>query len=169
MHSSGPRFCIPCMAGLRSPAFVVKMCFSGPSGQSPLWEGFVVSNQYRCTFLICDVQCRQYNQPVTTRWCMMHLTTGGFPIRREECDEACYICGVPLEMLLRHGHLSVFSIRSTLDVARWRKCSASYAPGASSTSTKHYTTTSVPLIRVGYCLFCAHICPCCLILSYNMV
>ena len=37
MHYSGPRFCIPCMAGLRFPALVVKMCFSGPSGQSPLF------------------------------------------------------------------------------------------------------------------------------------
>ena len=85
------------------------------------------------------------------------ITTGGFPIRSEESDEARHICCVPLELLLRHGHLSVFSIRSTLDVATWRKGSASYALGASSTSTKHYTSTSVPLIRVGYCLFCAHI------------
>ena len=37
MHYSGPRFYIPCMAGLRFPALVVKMCFSGPSGQSPLF------------------------------------------------------------------------------------------------------------------------------------
>ena len=28
--------------------------------------------------------------------------------------------------------------------------------GASSISIKHYTSTSVPLLRVGYCLFCAH-------------
>ena len=86
------------MAGLRFPALVGKMCFSGPSGQSSLWEGFVVSNQYRCTILICDAQCRQYNQSITTRWCMMHLTTGGFPIRSEESDEAHHICSVPLEL-----------------------------------------------------------------------
>ena len=48
-----------------------------------------------------------------------------------------------LELLLRHGHLNVFSIRSTLDVAIWRKCSASYALGASSISTKHYTDKSM--------------------------
>ena len=50
-----------------------------------------------------------------------------------------------LELLLRHGHLSVFSIRSTLDVAIWRKCSASYALGTSSISTKHYTDMSMLL------------------------
>ena len=48
-----------------------------------------------------------------------------------------------LEFLFRHRHLSVFSIRSTLDVAIWRKCSASYALGASSISTKHYIDMSV--------------------------
>ena len=32
-----------------------------------------------------------------------------------------------------------------------------------------YTSTSVPLLRVDYCLFCAQICPCCSILSYNTV
>ena len=31
------------------------------------------------------------------------------------------------------------------------------------------TSTSVPLLRVGFCLFCAQICPCCLIISYNTV
>ena len=37
MHYSGPRFCITCVAGFRFPALIVKMCFSGPSGQSPLF------------------------------------------------------------------------------------------------------------------------------------
>ena len=50
-----------------------------------------------------------------------------------------------LELLLRHGHLSVFSVRSTLDVAIWRKCSASNALGASSISTKHFTDMSMLL------------------------
>ena len=50
-----------------------------------------------------------------------------------------------IELLLRHGHLSVFSIRNTLDVAIWRKCSASYSLGASSISTKHYTDMSMLL------------------------
>ena len=50
-----------------------------------------------------------------------------------------------LELLLKNGHLNVFSIRSTLDVAIWRKCSASYALGASSISTKHYTDMSMLL------------------------
>ena len=89
--------------------------------------------------------------------------------KRGERRSAPYLRCSPIELLLRHGHLSVFSIRSSLDVAPWRKCSASYALGASSTSTKHYTSTPVPLLGVGYCLFCAHICPCCLILSYNTV
>ena len=40
---------------------------------------------------------------------------------------------------------ALFSIRSTLDVAIWRKCSASYALGASSISTKHYTDMSMLL------------------------
>ena len=39
----------------------------------------------------------------------------------------------------------MFSIRSTLDVAIWRKCSASYALGASSISTKHYTEMTMLL------------------------
>ena len=56
-----------------------------------------------------------------------------------------------LELLLRHGHLNVFSIRSTLDVVIWRKFSASYALGVLSISTKHYTDMSI----------------CCLILSYK--
>ena len=100
---------------------------------------------------------------------LMHLTTGEFPIRSEESDEAHHICGDPLELLLRHGYLSVFSIRTSLDVGTWRNCSASYALGVSSISTKHYTSTSVPLLRVSYCLFCAQIWQCCLILSYNTV
>ena len=88
---------------------------------------------------------------------------------RSESDEAHHYLIFPLELLLRHGHLSVFYIRSTLDVATWRKCSASYALGATSISTTLYTSTSVgpTTFRVGYCLFCANICPCCLIMSYN--
>ena len=46
------------------------------------------------------------------------------------------------ELLLRHGQLSVFSIKSTLDVAIWRKRSASYTLGAPSISTNHYTDMS---------------------------
>ena len=142
------------MAGLRFPALVVKMCFRAIS----IMRRFCRSQQMHLPHLRCPMSSIQsaYHHP------LIHdahddITTGGFPIRSEESDEARHICCVPLERLLRHGHLSVFSIRSTLDVATWRKWSASYALGASSTSTKHYTSTSVPLIRVGYCLFCAHI------------
>ena len=38
---------------------------------------------------------------------LMHLTTGGYPIRSEESDEAHHICRDPLKLLLRHGYLSV--------------------------------------------------------------
>ena len=88
MPYSGPRFCIPCMAGLRFPALVVKMCFSGPSGQSPLWEGFVVSNQYRCTILIWDAQFRQDIQSACHHP-LMHAAHLNWRIQiRSEIDEA---------------------------------------------------------------------------------
>ena len=50
-------------------------------------------------------------------------------IRSAESDEAhenklLKFCGVSLELLFRHEHFSMFCIRSTLDVATWRKCSA---------------------------------------------
>ena len=61
----------------------------------------------------------------------------------EERDEAHLICSVPLELILRYGNLSVFSIRTSLDHARWRKCSASFALGMSFTSIKLDTYHSV--------------------------
>ena len=50
-------------------------------------------------------------------------------MRSEESNEAHLICGVPLELLLRRGHLSVFSIRTSLDDPTWQKCSAYFALG----------------------------------------
>ena len=41
-------------------------------------------------------------------------------MRCEESDEAPLICGVPLELILRQGQLSVFSIGTSLDDATWR-------------------------------------------------
>ena len=82
-----------------------------------MWEGFVVSNQYRCTILIWDAQFRQDNQPVITRWCMLHISTGGFRCEARAMKRTI-ICCVPLELLLRNGHLSVFSIRGTLDMTK---------------------------------------------------
>ena len=38
----------------------------------------------------------------------------------EESDEAHIVCGVPLDILLRQGHLRVFSIRTYLDNGTWR-------------------------------------------------
>ena len=65
--------------------------------------------------------------------------------REEQWSAPYYILWCSLELLLRHGHLSVFSVRSTLDVAILRKCPASYTLGASSVSTKHYTDMSMLL------------------------
>ena len=170
MHSSWPRFCIPCMAGLRFPALLVKMCFSGPSGQSPLWEGFVVSNQYRCTILICDAQCRQDNQPITTRRCMMHIITGGFPIRSEESDEAHHIGSIVHIHQTLHEHIRttsscrlLFVLRTHMSMFAWcchtsrhRRCPPSMvyialydgwlSPGAKSPSTvtMEYNYVSLP-------------------------
>ena len=73
---------------------------------------------------------------------MLHISTGGFRCEARAMKRTI-ICCVPLELVLRHGHLNVFYIRSTLDVATWRNCSAFYALGATSISTTLYTSTSV--------------------------
>ena len=73
---------------------------------------------------------------------------------RSKSDEGHHC--VPLELLLRHGHLSMFSMIITLDVATWRKCSASYALGASSISTKpnimHEHIRTTPSCRLLFVL-----------------
>ena len=84
------------------PGIGSKNVFLGPSGQSLLSEGCVVSNQYRCTILIWDAQFRQDNQPVTTGWCMLHISTGGFRCEARRATKRSIICCVPLELLLRH-------------------------------------------------------------------
>ena len=62
--------------------------------------------------------------------------------RSEECDEAHLIYSVPLELLLTYGHFSVLSMWTSPDDATWRKCSASFALGASSISIKLDTSTT---------------------------
>ena len=66
----------------------------------------------------------------------------------EESDEAHLICSVPLEILLRYGHLRLFSIRTSLDDAAWRKWSASFALGASSISIKLDMSTTYQSVVV---------------------
>ena len=79
-------------------------------------------------------------------------------MRTEESDEAHLICVFPiLELLLRRGHLGVFSLMTSLDDATWRKSSASFALGASPMSTTHDTGTSVPLLRELFVLRSVHV------------
>ena len=65
-------------------------------------------------------------------------------MRSEDSDGAHLICGVQLELLLRHEHLGAFSKIPSLDDATWRKCSASFALEASSIAIKLDTSTYVP-------------------------
>ena len=58
---------------------------------------------------------------------------------RSESNEADYNLLCSPRTLIETWAFSMSSIRGTLDVATWRKFSASYALGASSISTKHYT------------------------------
>ena len=56
-------------------------------------------------------------------------------------DEAHRICGVPLELLLKQGHLSVFSIGTSLDDGTWRaKLLCTFC--AESVVHEHIRTTS---------------------------
>ena len=169
MHYSEPRFCISCMAGIKFTALVVNICFSGPSGQSQLWEGFVVSNQYRCTILVWDAQFRQDNQSVTTRWCMLHISTGGFRCE-ERAMKRTIICCVSPRTVIETWTLECVFYKKYSGCCDMAKVLCILCTG----SVVHIhqtlcTSTSVPLLRAGYCLFCAQIRPCCLILSYNTV
>ena len=165
MHYSGPRLCIPCMAGLRFPALVVKMCFSGPSGPSSLWEGSVVSNQYRCAILIWDARFRQDNQPVTMHP-LIHAARLNRRIQmRSESDEAHHYLVCSPRTLIETWALECVFYKKYSGCCGMAKVLCIFCAG----SVLHihqtlYTSTSVRLLRAGYCLFCAQICPCCLIL-----
>ena len=87
MHSPWPRFCRGCMDSLSFPALVLQIASRDLTGHSKLWAIFVVSNQYRCTTLICDAQRQQDKHPITIHWCMRHVTTGCFQMRYEESGE----------------------------------------------------------------------------------
>ena len=137
MHYSGPRVCIPCMAGLRFPALVVKMCFSGPSWQSPLF---------------CRIQPVQMHHPHLRRLVpsrqsachrpLMHAAHLNPRIQmRSESDEAHHYLLCSPRTLIEAWILECVLYKKysgCCDMAT-AACSASYALGATSISTKHYT------------------------------
>ena len=168
MHYSGPRFCIPCMAGLRFPALVVKMCFSGPSWQSPLF---------------CRIQPVQMHHPHLRRLVpsrqsachrpLMHAAHLNPRIQmRSESDEAHHYLPCSPRTRIEAWTLECVLYKKYSGCCDMAKVLCIVCTG----SDLHihqtlYTSTSVgpTTFRVGYCLFCAHICPCCLIMSYNTV
>ena len=73
----------------------------------------------------------------------------------EESDEAHIICGVPLELILRQRHLSVFSIRTSLDDGTWW---AKVGPTVHPLRRERRPRTH-PYHFFVYCLVCAQTCP----------